>query len=176
MKDEDAADALERAQKQIEAHKKEFEKRFQDKRGKITAGDDLAPGVLKMVKVYLAVKRRIQPGDKMAGRHGNKGVISMIVPEEDMPFTEDGEPIDIVLNPLGVPSRMNIGQVLETHLSWAAKGIGDKIARMLEAQQAVTALREFLDKVYNESGRREALDQLSDQEVLMLAENLRDGV
>src|SRR5688500_10541976 len=137
MKDEDAADALERAQKQIEAHKKEFEKRFQDKRGKITAGDDLAPGVLKMVKVYLAVKRRVQPGDKMAGRHGNKGVISTIVPVEDMPYMADGTPVDIVLNPLGVPSRMNVGQVLETHLGWAAKGLGLKIGKMLEEQQSL---------------------------------------
>src|SRR5690606_33230299 len=124
MKDEDAAEAIERAQKQIEAHKAEFDKRFDDKRGKITQGDDLAPGVLKMVKVYLAVKRRIQPGDKMAGRHGNKGVVSTIVPVEDMPYMADGQSVDIVLNPLGVPSRMNIGQILETHLGWAAKGLG----------------------------------------------------
>ena len=114
--------------------RKAFEKRLDEKRAKITAGDDLAPGVLKMVKVYLAVKRRVQPGDKMAGRHGNKGVISTIVPVEDMPYLEDGTPVDIVLNPLGVPSRMNVGQVLETHLGWAAKGVGLKIGRMLEAQ------------------------------------------
>ena len=118
----------------LKAQQKAFEKRFEEKRAKITAGDDLAPGVLKMVKVYLAVKRRIQPGDKMAGRHGNKGVISTIVPVEDMPYMADGTPVDIVLNPLGVPSRMNIGQVLETHLGWAAKGLGLKIGRMLEAQ------------------------------------------
>src|SRR6476646_8090227 len=135
MKDDDANEAIERAQKQIDAHEKEFERRFQDKRGKITQGDDLAPGVLKMVKVYLAVKRRIQPGDKMAGRHGNKGVVSMIVPVEDMPYSADGQTVDIVLNPLGVPSRMNIGQILETHLGWAAKGLGQKIDRMLEQQQ-----------------------------------------
>src|SRR5690606_25884719 len=121
MKDEDVADFLERAQKQVEHHKSEFDRKFADKTGKITAGDDLAPGVLKMVKVYLAVKRRVQPGDKMAGRHGNKGVVSMIVPVEDMPYSADGRPVDIVLNPLGVPSRMNIGQILETHLGWAAK-------------------------------------------------------
>src|SRR5690606_30761053 len=149
MKDEDAAELLEKAQRQIEHHKKEFEKKFQDKRGKITAGDDLAPGVLKMVKVYLAVKRRIQPGDKMAGRHGNKGVISMIVPVEDMPFSADGEPVDIVLNPLGVPSRMNIGQILETHLGWAAKGLGKKIQRMLEANQKAAEIRKFLGEIYN---------------------------
>lgn len=123
MKDEDAADAIERAQKQIQAHEKEFEARFADKRGKITQGDDLAPGVLKMVKVFLAVKRRIQPGDKMAGRHGNKGVVSNVVPVEDMPYMATGESVDIVLNPLGVPSRMNIGQILEVHLGWAAKGL-----------------------------------------------------
>ena len=149
MKDEDAAEFLERAQEQIKRHKEEFDKRFKDKQAKITAGDDLAPGVLKMVKVYLAVKRRIQPGDKMAGRHGNKGVVSMIVPVEDMPFMADGTPVDIVLNPLGVPSRMNIGQILETHLGWAAKGLGEKIERMLEAQEKVGEVRKFLDQIYN---------------------------
>ena len=180
MKDEDAAETVERAQKQIEAHKAEFEKRFQDKRGKITAGDDLAPGVLKMVKVYLAVKRRIQPGDKMAGRHGNKGVVSMIVPVEDMPYMADGTTADIVLNPLGVPSRMNIGQVLEVHLGWAAKGLGRKIQRMLEEQQAVAQLRQFLDQIYNHDrklhGVRVDLDKFDDKELLRLAENLTDGV
>src|SRR5690606_35490864 len=139
----------ERAQKQIEAHEKEFEKRFADKRGKIMQGDDLAPGVLKMVKVYLAVKRRIQPGDKMAGRHGSKGVVSTIVPVEDMPHQANGETVDIVLNPLGVPSRMNIGQILETHLGWAAKGLGRKIDAMLQAQAKVADLRKFLDEIYN---------------------------
>src|SRR5690606_14586685 len=107
------------------------------------------PGVLKMVKVYLAVKRRIQPGDKMAGRHGNKGVVSMIVPVEDMPYAADGRPVDIVLNPLGVPSRMNIGQILETHLGWAAKGLGEKIGRMLDSNEKVSELRKFLDAIYN---------------------------
>src|SRR6185369_10372776 len=149
MKDEDASENIEKAQKQIEAHKAEFDKRFTGKRAKITAGDDLAPGVLKMVKVYLAVKRRIQPGDKMAGRHGNKGVVSTIVPVEDMPYSADGTTVDIVLNPLGVPSRMNIGQILEVHLGWAAKGLGKKIQKMLEAQEAMTELRSFLDKIYN---------------------------
>src|SRR5690606_4383663 len=147
MKDEDAAEAIERAAKQIEAHKAEFEKRFADKRGKITQGDDLAPSVLKMVKVFLAVKRRIQPGDKMAGRHGNKGVVSTIVPVEDMPYMADGTSVDIVLNPLGVPSRMTIGQILETHLGWAAKGLGRKIQAMLEAQAKVSELRAFLDQI-----------------------------
>src|SRR5690349_25118390 len=122
---------------------------YLEKRGKITQGDDLAPGVLKMVKVFLAVKRRIQPGDKMAGRHGNKGVVSTIVPVEDMPYMADGQTVDIVLNPLGVPSRMNIGQILEVHLGWAAKGLGQKIQRMLEAQEKVAELRKFLDEIYN---------------------------
>ena len=120
-----------------------------------------------MVKVYLAVKRRIQPGDKMAGRHGNKGVISVIVPVEDMPYTEDGTPVDIVLNPLGVPSRMNVGQVLETHLGWAAKGLGKKIGDMLRAQQAIRELRGFLEEVYNNrGGKKEDLDEsLTDDEI-----------
>ncbi len=183
MKDEAAAEFLERAQEQVKRHKAEFEQRFKAKQGKITAGDDLAPGVLKMVKVYLAVKRRIQPGDKMAGRHGNKGVVSMIVPVEDMPYATDGRPVDIVLNPLGVPSRMNIGQILEVHLGWAAKGIGEKIERMLKAQTKVAELRKFLDEVYNSGGSKEAgsghhinLKSFSDEELLTLAGNLSDGV
>ncbi len=180
MKDEDAADAIERAQKQIDAHQKEFEKRFADKRGKITQGDDLAPGVLKMVKVYLAVKRRIQPGDKMAGRHGNKGVVSTIVPVQDMPYMASGNTVDIVLNPLGVPSRMNIGQILEVHLGLAAKGLGEKIQRMLDAQAKIAELRAFLDKIYNHdksvAAQRVDLSQFSDEELLTLAGNLTDGV
>ncbi|MCC5066203.1 DNA-directed RNA polymerase subunit beta [Xanthomonas campestris] len=180
MKDDDAADAIERAQRQIQAHEKEFEARFADKRGKITQGDDLAPGVLKMVKVFLAVKRRIQPGDKMAGRHGNKGVVSNVVPVEDMPYMATGEPVDIVLNPLGVPSRMNIGQILEVHLGWAAKGLGRKIQRMLEAQTAVSELRKFLDDIYNHdsaiNAERVDLSQFSDEELLNLGKNLIDGV
>ncbi|KGQ19510.1 DNA-directed RNA polymerase beta subunit [Lysobacter dokdonensis DS-58] len=180
MKDDDANDAIERASKQIDAHEKEFERRFADKRGKITQGDDLAPGVLKMVKVFLAVKRRIQPGDKMAGRHGNKGVVSTIVPVEDMPYMADGSSVDIVLNPLGVPSRMNIGQILETHLGWAAKGLGQKIDRMLKAQTALADLRTFLDQIYNHddamAGKRVDLAQFTDEELLRLAKNLVDGV
>src|SRR5687768_5188873 len=180
MKDDEAVEAIERAQKQIEAHEKEFEKRFQDKRAKITQGDDLAPGVLKMVKVFLAVKRRIQPGDKMAGRHGNKGVVSTIVPVEDMPYMADGQTVDIVLNPLGVPSRMNIGQILEVHLGWAAKGLGQKIQRMLDAQQKIADLRKFLDEIYNHDskvhGERVDLTQFNDEELLRLAHNLTDGV
>ncbi|MBZ0087468.1 MAG: DNA-directed RNA polymerase subunit beta [Thermomonas sp.] len=180
MKDEDASEAIERAAKQLDVHEKEFERRFADKRGKITQGDDLAPGVLKMVKVFLAVKRRIQPGDKMAGRHGNKGVVSKIVPVEDMPYMADGQTVDIVLNPLGVPSRMNIGQVLEVHLGWAAKGLGVKIQKMLDAQTKVAELRKFLGEIYNHDNKTHAervdLSQFSDEELLGLAQNLTDGV
>ncbi|MFN3704364.1 DNA-directed RNA polymerase subunit beta [Thermomonas sp.] len=180
MKDDDAADAIERAARQLEAHREEFERRFADKRSKITQGDDLAPGVLKMVKVFLAVKRRIQPGDKMAGRHGNKGVVSNIVPVEDMPYMADGQTIDIVLNPLGVPSRMNIGQVLEVHLGLAAKGLGQKIQRMLDAQAKIADLRKFLDEIYNHDRgthmERVDLSQFSDEELLAMAKNLTDGV
>ncbi len=180
MKDEDAAEAIERADRQLKAHDKEFERRFADKRAKITQGDELAPGVLKMVKVFLAVKRRIQPGDKMAGRHGNKGVVSKIVPVEDMPYMADGQTVDIVLNPLGVPSRMNIGQVLEVHLGWAAKGLGQKIQRMLDAQTKVAELRKFLGEIYNHDIKTHAervdLSQFSDKELLGMAQNLTDGV
>ncbi len=177
LEDEDANSQLEQASERVQLQRKAFEKRLEDKKAKITAGDDLAPGVLKMVKVYLAVKRRIQPGDKMAGRHGNKGVVSTIVPVEDMPYLEDGTPVDIVLNPLGVPSRMNVGQVLETHLGWAAKGVGLKIGRMLEQQAALGELRGFVKQVYNETGgQREDLDTLNDQEFVQLARNLSNGV
>jgi len=175
--EEEANAHLEATSERLKAQRKTFEKRLDDKRAKITAGDDLAPGVLKMVKVYLAVKRRVQPGDKMAGRHGNKGVISSIVPVEDMPFAADGTPVDIVLNPLGVPSRMNVGQVLETHLGWAAKGVGLKIGKMLDAQAALVDLREFIRKVYNETGgQSEKTDELNDEEILELAKNLSQGV
>jgi DNA-directed RNA polymerase subunit beta len=129
-----------------------------------------------MVKVYLAVKRRLQPGDKMAGRHGNKGVVSKIVPVEDMPYMSDGTPCDIVLNPLGVPSRMNVGQVLEVHLGWAAKGIGQRIGNMLQQQAKVAELRQFMDEVYNKAGRAEGLDALSDEQVIEMAGNLKEGV
>src|SRR5450631_722112 len=177
LEDEDSNSQLEASSERLKVQRKAFEKRLDDKKAKITAGDDLAPGVLKMVKVYLAVKRRVQPGDKMAGRHGNKGVISSIVPVEDMPYMADGTPVDIVLNPLGVPSRMNIGQILETHLGWAAKGLGAKIGKMLEAQQAVVELRKFLGEVYNETGgQKEDIKGLTDPEVLELASNLKHGV
>jgi len=177
FKDEDTNTQLETVSERLKGQRKAFEKRFEEKRAKITAGDDLAPGVLKMVKVYLAVKRRVQPGDKMAGRHGNKGVISSIVPVEDMPYMADGTPVDIVLNPLGVPSRMNIGQILETHLGWAAKGLGAKIGKMLEVQHAVVELRKFLGQVYNETGgQKEDINSMSDAEVIELASNLKKGV
>jgi DNA-directed RNA polymerase subunit beta len=176
LRNEDANADLEKISDQLKEMRKGFEERLEDKRVKLTTGDDLAPGVLKMVKVYLAVKRRVQPGDKMAGRHGNKGVISMIQPVEDMPFTKDGTSVDIVLNPLGVPSRMNVGQVLETHLGWAAKGLGIKIGNMLEARSKINEVRQFLDKIYNSSGRKEDLKSLSDEEVVELAQNLVKGV
>jgi DNA-directed RNA polymerase subunit beta len=151
--------------------------KFEDKKRKLQQGDDLAPGVLKIVKVYLAIKRRIQPGDKMAGRHGNKGVVSVIMPVEDMPHDANGTPVDIVLNPLGVPSRMNVGQILETHLGLAAKGLGEKINRMLEEQRKIAELRKFLNEIYNEiGGRQESLNEFSDTEILELAKNLKGGV
>ncbi|MCG6898188.1 MAG: DNA-directed RNA polymerase subunit beta [Thiocapsa sp.] len=176
MRSEDVATQLEAVAGQIKQQREEFRDRYEVKKRKISSGDDLAPGVLKMVKVYVAVKRRIQPGDKMAGRHGNKGVISKVVPVEDMPFSADGEPVDIVLNPLGVPSRMNVGQVLETHLGWAANGLGVKIERMLRAQAAVADLRSFLEQIYNNSGKREDLDSFSDDEIRDLARHLTRGV
>ncbi|VAW85632.1 DNA-directed RNA polymerase beta subunit [hydrothermal vent metagenome] len=176
LQDEDANKQLEALHGQFKQLKKEFEAKFEEKRAKLTAGDDLAPGVLKMVKVYLAVKRRTQPGDKMAGRHGNKGVISMIVPAEDMPYTKDGTPVDVVLNPLGVPSRMNVGQILETHLGWAAKGVGKRLAEMLDEKREVAQVRDYMDKIYNRSGKKEDLDSLSDDEILKLAHNMRKGV
>ncbi len=161
---------------QLESQRKLFDEMYEEKKKKVGAGDDLAPGVLKMVKVFLAVKRRMQPGDKMAGRHGNKGVVSMIVPEEDMPFREDGTPVDIVLNPLGVPSRMNVGQILETHLGWAAKGIGLKIGKMLDAHTKAEKLRKFLDEVYNSHAKKVDLKEFSDEEILEMCNNLRGGV
>ncbi|HBG93937.1 MAG TPA: DNA-directed RNA polymerase subunit beta [Chromatiaceae bacterium] len=176
LRSEEAAAQLEAVANQIKQQREEFRDRFEMKKRKITQGDELAPGVLKMVKTYVAVKRRVQPGDKMAGRHGNKGVISRVIPVEDMPFSADGEPVDIVLNPLGVPSRMNVGQVLETHLGWAAKGLGDRIDAALRAHSSVNELRSFLNEVYNSSGKLEQLDDFNDQEILELAANLRGGV
>jgi DNA-directed RNA polymerase subunit beta len=175
--DADVNALLASSEKQLEEENRLLEERFEDKKRKLQTGDDLQPGVLKIVKVYLAIKRRIQPGDKMAGRHGNKGVISVIMPVEDMPFDEHGEPVDIVLNPLGVPSRMNVGQILETHLGMAARGLGEKINTMIEEQREVADLRAFLDKIYNNgAGRTEDLNSLTDDEVRTLAQNLRKGV
>ena len=177
LKNEDANRQSEAMSEQLKTLHKHFDEYYEEKRRKITSGDDLVPGVLKMVKVYMAVKRRIQPGDKMAGRHGNKGVISMIVPEEDMPYLEDGTTVDVVLNPLGVPSRMNIGQVLETHLGWAARGVGLRIGEMLDEQAKVTKVRKLLNKVYNATGGQvEDIDSLGDDQVMELANNLRGGV
>ncbi|NTS78849.1 DNA-directed RNA polymerase subunit beta [Catenovulum sp. SM1970] len=178
LADEDKQAELEQIAEQHAEIKAEFDKKLEVKRRKITQGDDLAPGVLKIVKVYLAVKRHIQPGDKMAGRHGNKGVISTIVPVEDMPHDEHGTPVDIVLNPLGVPSRMNVGQILETHLGMAARGMGEQIDRMIKEQQEVAQLREYLTKVYESGDSRQEVDiaNFSDHEVVRLAENLRKGV
>ena len=175
LADDDAAAQLEALKDSIEQKRKQFDQAFEDKKKKLTQGDELPPGVLKMVKVYLAVKRRLQPGDKMAGRHGNKGVVSRIVPVEDMPYMADGTPVDLVLNPLGVPSRMNVGQILETHLGWAAKGLGQRIGDMVATVKA-GQLRTFLKEVYNRSGKPEELDHLSDEEVAQLGEHLRDGV
>ena len=178
LSDEDKQNDLEQLAAQYEEIRVEYDKKFEAKRRKIVQGDDLAPGVLKIVKVYLAVKRRIQPGDKMAGRHGNKGVISTIVPVEDMPYDEHGKPVDIVLNPLGVPSRMNIGQILETHLGLAARGIGDKIDAMIKDQKETAEIRDFLKKVYalGESRQNVDIESFTDDEVRRLADNLRKGL
>ena len=177
--DDKLSEQLERAGAQLAERRATLDELFQDKKRKLTQGDNLAPGVLKIVKVYLAIKRRIQPGDKMAGRHGNKGVISVIMPVEDMPYDEIGNPVDIVLNPLGVPSRMNVGQILETHLGAAATGLGQKINAMLQEQAKITDIRKFLDKIYNGTGkarRKENLNSLSDAEIIELAHNLKAGV
>ena len=174
--DEEVAAQLESVKNSIEQQRHSFDLAFEEKRKKLTQGDELPAGVLKMVKVYIAVKRRLQPGDKMAGRHGNKGVVSKITPVEDMPYLADGTPVDIVLNPLGVPSRMNIGQVLEVHLGWAGKGLGQRIGDMLQREAAATEIRGFLDKIYNGTGRKEDLNQLSDDEIQSMAQELTSGV
>ncbi|WP_413438583.1 DNA-directed RNA polymerase subunit beta [Sulfuriferula sp. GW1] len=176
LADDEASRQMESLKDSLDQKRIEFDAMFEEKKKKLTAGDELPPGVQKMVKVYVAVKRRLQPGDKMAGRHGNKGVVSKIVPIEDMPFMADGTPMDIVLNPLGVPSRMNVGQILETHLGWAAKGLGKKIDNMLQAQKKVADVRKFLTKIYNATGKSEDLASFSDEEIIELARNLRGGV
>jgi DNA-directed RNA polymerase subunit beta len=178
LKKEAAQQQLEQIAAQYEEIRGDFDAKFENKRRKIIQGDDLAPGVLKIVKVYLAVRRRIQPGDKLAGRHGNKGVISTIVPVEDMPYDEHGNPVDLVLNPLGVPSRMNIGQILETHLGLAARGIGTKIENMIKQQQKIAEMRSFLQQVYDLGETRQKVDisEFSDEEVMRLAHNLKKGL
>jgi DNA-directed RNA polymerase subunit beta len=176
LANEDAAQQLENLKESLAQTRVRFDAAFEAKKKKLTQGDELPPGVQKMVKVYVAVKRRLQPGDKMAGRHGNKGVISKIVPVEDMPSMADGTPVDIVLNPLGVPSRMNVGQILETHLGWAAKGLGVKIGEMLKANAKSAEVRKFLNRIYGHGGKPEDLSGLSDEDVITLAHNLREGV
>jgi DNA-directed RNA polymerase subunit beta len=176
LANEDSAQQLEGLKESLAQTRVKFDVAFEAKKKKLTQGDELPPGVQKMVKVYVAVKRRLQPGDKMAGRHGNKGVISKIVPVEDMPCMADGTPVDLVLNPLGVPSRMNVGQILETHLGWAAKGIGVKIGEMLKAQAKAAEMRKFLNRIYGQGGKPEDISGLSDDDVMTLAGNLREGV
>ncbi|QHG08953.1 DNA-directed RNA polymerase subunit beta [Moraxella osloensis] len=174
---EDTAERLSQIGDFLTDKQKEIDEKFTEKKRKLTAGDDLTHGVQKIVKVYLAVKRRIQPGDKMAGRHGNKGVVSRIMPIEDMPYDENGNPVDVVLNPLGVPSRMNVGQILETHLGGAARGLGIKIDEMIKQQAAVAELRDFLDKIYNQIGGEQVdLGSISDEEIITMSKNLRAGV
>jgi DNA-directed RNA polymerase subunit beta len=174
--DEDIASQLESIKNALAQTRHSFDLAFEEKRKKLTQGDELPAGVLKMVKVYLAVKRRLQPGDKMAGRHGNKGVVSKIVPVEDMPYMADGTPVDIVLNPLGVPSRMNVGQVLEVHLGWAAKGIGEQLGFMMQEEAKAAELRSFLETLYNTTGHKEDLSKLSDKDIKEMANNLSTGV
>ena len=175
LDNENANKQIENISKSLKEYKDDLDIAFGKRKSKVTDGDDLAPGVLKIVKVYLAIKRRIQPGDKLAGRHGNKGVISVIMPEEDMPFDENGEPVDIVLNPLGVPSRMNVGQVLETHLGWAAKELGTKIGEMIDSEVKASEIRSFLSDIYERDGSQD-LSGLKDKEIFELADNLREGV
>jgi DNA-directed RNA polymerase subunit beta len=180
VKDDHAMREIEQLKKQLDAANARITHKFEEKVGKVQAGDDLMPGVLKMVKVFVAVKRKLQPGDKMAGRHGNKGVISKIVPAEDMPYLEDGRPVDIVLNPLGVPSRMNVGQILETHLGWASAGIGEQIRQAVEQAQeksgSVKKLRDFLGDLYDDKDNRREISHMSDDETLELAGNLTKGI
>ena len=175
--DETLNSAIEQTEKTFKKYIKGIKERFEEKRAKIIRGHDLAPGVIKIVKVYLAIKRRIQPGDKMAGRHGNKGVISEIMPVEDMPYDENGDPVDICLNPLGVPSRMNVGQILETHMGSAAKGIGKQIDLMLKDNAKPAELKDYLEKLYNKNAaNKEDISSFNNKEILELANNLRDGL
>ena len=176
MKDEPLNDSIKEAKEKLKAYESVLKSRFEDKKKKIVSGDDLPPGVQQVIKVYLSIKRRIQPGDKLAGRHGNKGVISVIMPVEDMPFDENGEPVDVVLNPLGVPSRMNVGQLMETHLGWASKELGKKIGQLINNASNLAETKKFVDKVYSATGRPEDLSKFTDKEFKELCENLKSGV
>jgi len=176
LADDDAARQLEGVKESLTATRHNFDAAFEQKKRKLTQGDELPAGVLKMVKVYVAVKRRLQPGDKMAGRHGNKGVVSKIVPVEDMPYQADGTTVDVVLNPLGVPSRMNVGQILEVHLGWAAKGIGNKIDAMIKQQANVKEIRGFVETIYHDVGAKQDIKSFTDGEITELASNLRHGL
>jgi DNA-directed RNA polymerase subunit beta len=176
MKDEALNDSIKEAKDKLKSYESLLKSRFEDKKKKIISGDDLPPGVQQVIKVYLSIKRRIQPGDKLAGRHGNKGVISVIMPVEDMPFDENGEPVDVVLNPLGVPSRMNVGQLMETHLGWASKELGKKIGQLVNNASNLAETKKFVEKVYSSTGRPEDLSKLNDKEFKELCENLKSGV
>ncbi len=176
MQDEKLNDLIKESKDKKNKYEDMLKKRFEDKKRKIVSGDDLPPGVQQVIKVYLAVKRKIQPGDKLAGRHGNKGVISVVMPVEDMPYDENGEPVDLVLNPLGVPSRMNVGQLLEVHLGWASKELGKKIGELVEKTKNLSEVKSFVEKVYCSTGKKEELEKLSDKEFKELCENLKSGV
>ena len=176
MQDEKLNDLIKESKDNLKKYEDMLKDRFEAKKRKIVSGDDLPPGVQQVIKVYLAVKRKIQPGDKLAGRHGNKGVISVIMPVEDMPYDENGEPVDVVLNPLGVPSRMNVGQLLEVHLGWASKELGKKIGELIEKSKNLSEVKPFVEKVYSSTGKKEELEKLSDKEFKELCENLKSGV
>ena len=176
MQDEKLNDLIKESKDNLKKYEDMLKERFEAKKRKIVSGDDLPPGVQQVIKVYLAVKRKIQPGDKLAGRHGNKGVISVVMPVEDMPYDENGEPVDLVLNPLGVPSRMNVGQLLEVHLGWASKELGKKIGELVEKSKNLSEVKPFVEKIYSSTGKKEELEKLSDKEFRELCENLKSGV
>ena len=176
MQDEKLNDLIKESKDNLKKYEDMLKERFEAKKRKIVSGDDLPPGVQQVIKVYLAVKRKIQPGDKLAGRHGNKGVISVVMPVEDMPYDENGEPVDLVLNPLGVPSRMNVGQLLEVHLGWASKELGKKIGELVEKSKNLSEVKPFVEKIYSSTGKKEDLEKLSDKEFKELCENLKSGV
>jgi len=176
MQDEKLNDLIKESKDNLKKYEDMLKERFEAKKRKIVSGDDLPPGVQQVIKVYLAVKRKIQPGDKLAGRHGNKGVISVVMPVEDMPYDQNGEPVDLVLNPLGVPSRMNVGQLLEVHLGWASKELGKKIGELVEKSKNLSEVKPFVEKIYSSTGKKEELEKLSDKEFKELCENLKSGV